>query len=105
MPRGSIAPKPGLAALEQFEALAQGKLKAIWILCTNPAASAPDIDLIEKALRQAELVVVQDGLSSDSYQPFRARDFTSSSMERKRRRDDQFRAARHLYAEACRAAG
>ena len=60
VPFGSIAPKPGLAALEQFEALAQGKLKAIWILCTNPAASAPDIDLIEKALRQAELVVVQD---------------------------------------------
>src|SRR4030095_15790415 len=60
VPRGSIAPKPGLAALEQFEALAQGKLRAIWILCTNPAASAPDIDLIEKALRQAELVVVQD---------------------------------------------
>ncbi len=38
----------------------QGKLKAIWILCTNPAASAPDLDLIEKALRQAELVIVQD---------------------------------------------
>jgi ferredoxin-nitrate reductase len=60
VPRGRIASKPGLPALEQFEALAQGKLKAIWILCTNPAVSAPDIDLIEKALRQAELVVVQD---------------------------------------------
>lgn len=60
VPLGSIAPEPGLPALEQFEALAQGKVKAIWILCTNPAASAPDIDLIEKALRQAELVVVQD---------------------------------------------
>jgi ferredoxin-nitrate reductase len=60
VPFGRIAPTPGLPALEQFEALAGGKLKAIWILCTNPAASAPDIDLIEKALRQAELVVVQD---------------------------------------------
>lgn len=60
VPRGRIAPEPGLPALEQFEALAQGKVKAIWILCTNPAASAPDSDLIEKALRQAELVVVQD---------------------------------------------
>lgn len=60
LPFGSIAPEPGLAALEQFEALAEGKLKAIWILCTNPAASAPDTDVIEKALRQAELVVVQD---------------------------------------------
>ena len=60
VPFGRIAPEPGLAALEQFEALADGKVKAIWILCTNPAASAPDIDLIEKALRQAELVIVQD---------------------------------------------
>ena len=60
LPFGSIGSEPGLPALEQFEALAAGKLKAIWILCTNPAASAPDTDLIEKALRQAELVVVQD---------------------------------------------
>ena len=60
VPFGSIAAEPGLAALEQFEALAVGKVKAIWILCTNPAVSAPDTDVIEKALRQAELVVVQD---------------------------------------------
>jgi formate dehydrogenase alpha subunit len=60
LPSGSISAAPGLPALEQFEALAEGKLKAIWVLCTNPAASAPDTDLIEKALRQAELVVVQD---------------------------------------------
>ena len=33
---GSIAGEPGLAVLEQFEALAQGGVKAIWILCTNP---------------------------------------------------------------------
>jgi ferredoxin-nitrate reductase len=60
VPHGRIAPEPGLTALEQFEALAAGKVKAIWILCTNPAVSIPDIDLTEKALRQAELVVVQD---------------------------------------------
>jgi ferredoxin-nitrate reductase len=33
---------------------------AVWIVCTNPAASMPDLDLVEKALRQAELVIVQD---------------------------------------------
>jgi ferredoxin-nitrate reductase len=60
VPYDGISSEPGLSALEQFEALAQRKLKAIWILCTNPAVSAPDTDLIEKALRQAELVVVQD---------------------------------------------
>jgi formate dehydrogenase alpha subunit len=60
VPPGRISSTPGLPALEQFEALAEGKLKALWIICTNPGASAPDSDLIEKALRQAELVVVQD---------------------------------------------
>src|SRR4029434_8342735 len=35
-------------------------VRAVWILCTNPAASMPDLDLLEKALRQAELVIVQD---------------------------------------------
>jgi ferredoxin-nitrate reductase len=60
VPSANISAEPGLAALEQFEALAAGRLKALWILCTNPAASAPNTDLIEKALRQAELVVVQD---------------------------------------------
>ena len=59
VPCEKISPEPGLPALEQFEALAERKLKAIWILCTNPAASAPDTELIERALRQAELVVVQ----------------------------------------------
>jgi anaerobic selenocysteine-containing dehydrogenase len=57
---GRIASRPGLSALEMFEALARGELRAIWILCTNPAASLPDLDLVEKALRQADLVVVQD---------------------------------------------
>jgi anaerobic selenocysteine-containing dehydrogenase len=57
---GSIAPRPGRAALEIFEGLATGEVRAVWIMCTNPAASMPDLDLVEKALRQAELVVVQD---------------------------------------------
>jgi anaerobic selenocysteine-containing dehydrogenase len=57
---GTIAPQSGRAALEIFEGLAAGEIRAIWILCTNPAASMPDTDLVERALRQAELVIVQD---------------------------------------------
>ncbi len=60
VPAGRIGATPGLSALEMFERLAAGEVKAIWILCTNPAASMPELDLVEKALRQAELVVVQD---------------------------------------------
>ena len=60
IPPGRISPTPGLSALALFEALAHRKVKAVWILCTNPAVSIPDTDFVEKALRQAELVVVQD---------------------------------------------
>ncbi len=60
VPDGRISAVPGLSALEIFEGLARGDVRAVWILCTNPAASMPDLDLVEKALRQAELVVVQD---------------------------------------------
>jgi len=35
-------------------------VRAVWILCTNPAASMPDTDVVERALRQADLVIVQD---------------------------------------------
>ena len=57
---GTIGARPGRAALEIFEGLADGAVLAVWIIATNPAASMPNLDLIDKALRQAELVVVQD---------------------------------------------
>ena len=60
VPAGRINPEPGLPAVEIFEKLAAGEVKAVWIVCTNPAASMPELDLVEKALRQAELVIVQD---------------------------------------------
>ncbi|RXG14285.1 ferredoxin-nitrate reductase [Leeuwenhoekiella aestuarii] len=55
-----ISPKPGYTATEMFEALETGKLKAIWIICTNPAVSLPDLLRVEKALKNARFVVVQD---------------------------------------------
>lgn len=55
-----IADKPGLTATEMFEALASGKMKAIWIVCTNPLVSLPDARLAELALKNAKFVVVQD---------------------------------------------
>jgi len=57
---GKIGSVPGRSAMEAFDGLLDGSVRAIWILCTNPAASMPDLDLVEKALRQAELVIVQD---------------------------------------------
>jgi ferredoxin-nitrate reductase len=60
LPAHTIGPHPGRSALEIFEGLAEGAVRAVWIICTNPAASMPELDLVERALRQAELVIVQD---------------------------------------------
>lgn len=60
VPPENINPKPGLAAIEMFEAAARGEIKALWIACTNPMVSMPNIDVVETALRRAELVIVQD---------------------------------------------
>ncbi|MCL4113300.1 UNVERIFIED_CONTAM: hypothetical protein GTU68_039330 [Idotea baltica] len=56
----SINPEPGLTATEMFQALESGKMKAIWIICTNPAVSMPNSNLVRSALKKAKLVVVQD---------------------------------------------
>lgn len=55
-----LSEKPGLTATEMFTALNDGRLKAIWIMCTNPLVSLPDARLMEAALQKAKFVVVQE---------------------------------------------
>ncbi|HEY2582666.1 MAG TPA: molybdopterin-dependent oxidoreductase [Mucilaginibacter sp.] len=55
-----INSQPGLTATEMFEALNDGRLKAIWIMCTNPLTSLPNVRLAEEALKKAKFVVVQE---------------------------------------------
>jgi len=63
-PLGSIGAKNGLSAVEMFDALDRGTLKAIWIAATNPMVSLPDLHAVRRGLEKAELVVV-----SDAYHP------------------------------------
>jgi ferredoxin-nitrate reductase len=55
-----IQPQPGLTATEMFDALNDGRLKAIWIMCTNPLTSLPNVRLAEEALKKAKFVVIQE---------------------------------------------
>ena len=55
-----ISPERGKTAVEMFEAVRNGKIKLLWIVCTNPAQSMPDLTVVHEALRTAELVVLQD---------------------------------------------
>ncbi len=56
----SVPAEPGLTALEMFRAAAEGRVKALWIACTNPLQSLPAAALTRAALERAELVVVQE---------------------------------------------
>ena len=56
----AIADKPGLKAVELFQAIEAGKVKAVWIIATNPLVSMPDADQVRRALDKCELVVVSD---------------------------------------------
>ncbi len=57
---GIISDKIGLTATEMFKGLEEGKLKAIWIVCTNPMVSLPDARMAELAMKKAKFVVVQE---------------------------------------------
>lgn len=56
----SIPGQPGKTAVELFEALREGTIKAVWIACTNPAHSLPDQTQVRAALEKAEFVVLQE---------------------------------------------
>ncbi len=60
VPPGTIQSKPGLAAVEMFQKIETGEVKAVWIIGTNPIASMPNRARVIAALQKAELVIVQD---------------------------------------------
>ncbi|XUY26459.1 molybdopterin-dependent oxidoreductase [Agrobacterium sp. rho-8.1] len=56
----AIANKPGLKAVDLFKAVADGRIKALWIMATNPVVSMPDASAVEAALKICPFVVVSD---------------------------------------------
>ncbi|MEZ5593538.1 MAG: molybdopterin-dependent oxidoreductase [Gammaproteobacteria bacterium] len=56
----TLASKPGLKAVELFQAVADGRIKALWIMGTNPAVSLPDADTVRAALKTCPLVIVSE---------------------------------------------
>lgn len=56
----TIAHQQGLKAVEMFEAVADGRIKALWIMATNPVDSMPDADGVQEAIKNCPFVVVSD---------------------------------------------
>ncbi len=55
-----LAEKPGLKAVELFRAIDAGRVKAVWIIGTNPVDSLPDADFVRAALNKCPFVVVSE---------------------------------------------
>ena len=66
----AVPERPGRTAVELFDALESGDVKAVWIACTNPAQSLPHLDRVQSALARAEFVVLQDAFSTTETAPF-----------------------------------
>jgi assimilatory nitrate reductase catalytic subunit len=65
-----VPAKPGLSAIEMFQAAADGQIKALWIACTNPAQSLPDQAMVRRALERAELVILQESFATTATAPY-----------------------------------
>lgn len=57
-----LATRPGLKAVDLFEAVRGGRIKAVWIMATNPVASMPNADAVRDALRGCDLAVVSEAI-------------------------------------------
>jgi assimilatory nitrate reductase catalytic subunit len=56
----AIVARPGLKAVDLFDAMEAGRVKAVWIMGTNPVVSLPDGEQAKRALAKCELVVSSD---------------------------------------------
>jgi sulfite reductase (NADPH) flavoprotein alpha-component len=60
VPPGTIRAEDGAGTVAMFQDMRAGRIKACWIICTNPIASVPNRQQAIEALRTAELVITQD---------------------------------------------
>ncbi|HEY9081365.1 molybdopterin-dependent oxidoreductase [Magnetovibrio sp.] len=99
----NMAQRPGLKAVDMFEAVHDGRIKALWVMATNPAVSLPDADRVRAALAACPFVVVSDCVARTDTTAFAdvvlpattwgERDGTVTNSERRISRQRPFRIA------------
>jgi nitrate reductase NapA len=67
VPAGRIQPKPGLTAMEMFKSVNSGGTRCLWVACTNPGQSLPNVDPYRKGMAAADSFLVV----SEAYHPTR----------------------------------
>jgi assimilatory nitrate reductase catalytic subunit len=61
----NIATHEGLKAVDMFDAIGRGEIKALWVMATNPAVSLPRAGAVREALGKLELFVVSENVLSN----------------------------------------
>ena len=60
-----MAEHEGLKAVQMFEAIELGQIKALWVMATNPAVSLPRASAMREALKKLDLLVVSENVLSN----------------------------------------
>ena len=60
-----IATHEGLKAVQMFQAIGRGEIKALWVMGTNPAVSLPNADAVRAAMGKLELLVISENVRSN----------------------------------------
>ena len=60
VPRGTLRTEIGQGTVDMFKQMAIGRIKACWVICTNPVATVPNRKIVIEGLQAAELVITQD---------------------------------------------
>jgi assimilatory nitrate reductase catalytic subunit len=68
----TIPAGPGLKAVDMFEAVHDGRIKALWVMATNPAVSMPNAGRVREALARCPFVVVSDCIAETDTSAFAA---------------------------------
>jgi assimilatory nitrate reductase catalytic subunit len=58
----NMAQREGLKAVQMFEAISSGQIKALWVMATNPAVSLPDAGKVRNALRNLDALIVSENV-------------------------------------------
>jgi assimilatory nitrate reductase catalytic subunit len=61
----TVARQEGLKAVQMFDAIERGEIKALWVMATNPAVSLPRARAVREALGKLDLFVVSENVLSN----------------------------------------
>jgi assimilatory nitrate reductase catalytic subunit len=61
----SMAQREGLKAVEMFDAIERGEIKALWVMATNPAVTLPRAGSVRAALAKLDLLVISENVTSN----------------------------------------